>query len=122
MNAAVERFHSLDQTLADIKAAHNDEMTELRATLMEAQTRAALAENLLHKAREECLSAQRVTVKLLTQFSIVSKVFEEARELAMQVEEAGIPEAVEYSAGHLAKPTRPSQEMEAMMGEPHGKV
>ena len=116
MNAAVERFHSLDQTLADIKAAHNDEMTELRATLMEAQTRAALAENLLHKAREECLSAQRVTVKLLTQFSIVSRVFEEARELAMQVEEAGIPEAIE------PKPTRPSQEMEAMMGEPHGKV
>ena len=114
MNAAVERFHSLDQTLADIKAAHNDEMTELRATLMEAQTRAALAENLLHKAREECLSAQRVTVKLLTQFSIVSKVFEEARELAMQVEEAGI--TIE------PKLTRPSQEMEAMMGEPHGKV
>ena len=114
MNAAIERFHSLDQTLADIKAAHNDEMTELRGQLLEAQTRAALAENLLHKAREECLSAQRVTVKLLTQFSIVSKVFEEARELAMQVEEAGI--TIE------PKPTRPSQEMEAMMGEPHGKV
>ena len=114
MNAAVERFHSLDQTLADIKAAHNDEMTELRGQLLEAQTRAALAENLLHKAREECLSAQRVTVKLLTQFSIVSKVFEEARELAMQVEEAGI--TIE------PKLTRPSQEMEAMMGEPHGKV
>jgi len=114
MNAAIERFHSLDQTLADIKAAHNDEMTELRGQLLEAQTRAALAENLLHKAREECLSAQRVTVKLLTQFSIVSKVFEEARELAMQVEEAGI--TIE------PKLTRPSQEMEAMMGEPHGKV
>jgi hypothetical protein len=108
MNAAVERFHSLDQTLADIKAAHNDEMTELRATLMEAQTRAALAENLLKDALEGKAHAERIAVKFITQFAMVEKIFSEVKTLAMAAQELEPP---------VREPKTPAEEMAKKLAE-----
>jgi len=114
MNAAIERFHSLDQTLADIKAAHNDEMTELRGQLLEAQTRAALAENLLKEANEGKAHAERIAVKFITQFAMVEKIFSEVKAIAMQVQETD---------PSLTTPKTPAEEMAQMLTEERdGKV
>ena len=83
---ALERFYSLDETIRDIKEAHQAEIQSVKDKLMAAEIEAVMLREALQVADRERRSAERVTVKLLTQFATVEAVFAEAKRLALSTE------------------------------------
>jgi hypothetical protein len=74
---------SLDTTIAAIRAEHAAEMQACRDRTLAAEVRAELLQSHVTEARQ--LAAERLAVKLVTQFSVVEKVFAEAKALAEAV-------------------------------------
>lgn len=74
---------SLDDTLAAIREQHELEMRECKDKMLAAEVRASLLESQLERAIEARASAERITSKLITQFSMVEAVFAEAKALAL---------------------------------------
>ena len=83
---ALERFYSLDETIRDIKEAHQAEIQSVKDKLMAAEIEAAMLREALQVADRERKSAERVTVKLITQFATVEAVFAEAKALALSAQ------------------------------------
>jgi hypothetical protein len=74
---------SLDETIAAIREAHATEMQECKDRTIAAEVEAALLRDQLARAIEARASAERITVKFVTQFAMVEKVFAEVKALAM---------------------------------------
>ncbi len=80
-----EHLDSLDATLAAARSAWDGERKALQDQIFALQTELALTKEAHIRADEAKSGAERMTVKLLTQFAIVSTVFAEARALALKV-------------------------------------
>jgi hypothetical protein len=74
---------SLDETLAAIREEHAREMQECKDRTREAEVRATILQDQLDKAVEARAAAERLSVKLITQFGTVEAIFAEAKELAL---------------------------------------
>jgi len=80
-------YKSIDEQLAELRAQHESEMQACKDRTLAAEVEAALLKEQLAKAVEERAFAERITTKLLTQFSAVEAVFAEAKRLAISVAE-----------------------------------
>lgn len=74
---------SLDETLAAIREAHAIEIQGFKDRTLAAEIEATLLRDQLAKAVEARASAERITVKFVTQYAMVEKVLAEVKELAM---------------------------------------
>ena len=81
-----DHFMTLDETVRAIKAEYEEKLTAMKDKLMAAEIEATMAKSGMAEARAAQAQAERITTKLLTQFGLVAKVFEEARELALKLE------------------------------------
>lgn len=91
-----ELYRTIDEQLVAIRAAHESEMQACKDRTLAAEVESALLKEQLEKAVEARAVAERVTTKLLTQFSVVAKVFEDAKAMALELEpvRAGMPTLV----------------------------
>lgn len=80
-------YKTLDETVAAIRADCETQLQAMRDKLLAAEIEATMAKDQLQLAREAEAAANRVTTKLLTQFGLVSQVFEEARALALSLQQ-----------------------------------
>ena len=80
-------YKSIDEQLAELRAQHESEMQACKDRTLAAEVESALLKEQLEKANEARAAAERVTTKLLTQFGLVSQVFEEAKALALELEQ-----------------------------------
>lgn len=74
---------SLDETIAAIRDEHETQMKACADRVLAAEVRATLLEDQLARAIEARSQAERVCVKLITQFGVVESVFAEAKEMAL---------------------------------------
>lgn len=81
-----QSFQSLDEILGQIRADCEAQLKAMEDKLLACQIESTMAKDQLKIAREAQMAAERVATKLLTQFGLVSKVFEEAREMALALE------------------------------------
>lgn len=79
---------SLDETVVAIREAHEAELKTAHDAQFAAELKATLLQDQLVRAVEARTAAERITVKLLTQFSTVRAVFAEAEALALAHAEA----------------------------------
>lgn len=82
--SATDHFSSIDVTLANIREAHQREMQSLKDELMKCQLEASLHKDAAVRAIEARASAERIAQTLLTEFGLVSLVFERAKKLALE--------------------------------------
>ena len=101
MSAALERFYSLDETIRAIKDDHANSLKSVSDLLLAAQIELELTKDRLKKAVADRDAAERVTVKLLTQFSVVEQVFADAKRMALQLQ------SMEQFAAESAKDPSP---------------
>lgn len=73
---------SLDTTIAAIRAEHADAIRACNDRVLAAEVEATLLREQLTKANEARFAAERLSTKLITQFSVVEQVFAEAKALA----------------------------------------
>lgn len=78
-----ELYKSVDETLAIIKAQHEADMRACTDRTLAAEVESALLKEQLAKAVEARAFAERITTRLLAQFSAVEAVFAEAKALAL---------------------------------------
>lgn len=81
-----DHYKILGETVEAIRTECEDRLKAMSDKLLAAEIEATMAKDQLSQARSAQTAAERVTTKLLTQFGLVSKVFDEAKELALQVE------------------------------------
>lgn len=75
---------SLDETVAAIREAHEEELKAAKDAQFGAEVKTALLEDMLAKAIEARNTAERFSMKLLTQFNTVEAVFAEAKAIAIE--------------------------------------
>ena len=80
-----DHYKTLDETITAIRAECETRITEMKDKLLAAEIEATMAKDQLKEARLAQASAERIATKLLTQFGLVSQVFEEARTLALSL-------------------------------------
>ncbi len=80
---------SLDETVAAIREQHATEIKAATDAQFAAEVRATLLQDQLNQAIEARTIAERITVKLITQFGVVETVFAEAKALALAHTAAG---------------------------------
>lgn len=83
MTPTEDHLTSLDTTLAAARSAWTDERKALLDRIFALETELALHKSLFDRASFDRAQAERVTAKLLTQFGVVSLVFDEAKQLAL---------------------------------------
>lgn len=83
MSTTADHLASLDATLAAAKAAWEGEKKVLQEQILKLETELALRTRFHDDAIAAKEQALRTTAKLLTQFGVVSSVFEEAKQLAI---------------------------------------
>ena len=79
-------YKSLDETVARIREDCEAQLKDARDKMLASEIRSTLLEQQLKEANANRDSAVRIATKLITQFSVVEKVFAEAKELALAVE------------------------------------
>jgi predicted trehalose synthase len=78
----MDHFMSIDRQLQGMREHFESERKSLMDQLFVARTEAQLANEQLQRAVEARAHAERMTVRLLTQFATVALVFDEARHVA----------------------------------------
>lgn len=96
MTLTEERFTSLDATLDAARRAWADERKALEDKLLASELELKLTKEALDKAIQARSIAERTSAKLVAQFGMVSQVFEDAKELAI---EAGFYTKLEDRSG-----------------------
>lgn len=91
---AADHFASADRMIATARAAWEEEKKGLELHIAGLQVELELNQKDRDRACEARDNALKTTAKLLTQFGIVSQVFEDAKKLAM---EAGLYTSTEAS-------------------------
>ena len=80
----IDRFNSIDDILRTAREEHHDTLKQVNDQLLAARIELEMTKNLLRGETEARQVAERIAVKLVTQFSVVEAVFAEARSMAMQ--------------------------------------
>lgn len=84
--SALDKFQSIDETLATIRENHAAEMSAMSDALKAAQIELTLTREAFKKADERAQISERIAIKLITQFGTVEAVMSEAKKLALQVD------------------------------------
>jgi hypothetical protein len=80
-------YKSIDEQLSELRAVHEAEMQACKDRTLAAEVESALLKEQLEKCNEGRALAERVTTKLLTQFALVARTFEDARAMALELEQ-----------------------------------
>lgn len=84
-------YKSLDETIAAIRQDCEARIRECENRTLAAETKSTFLDSSLTKAINARIAAERITMALLTQFSVVEKVFADAKAMALQVEQGQKP-------------------------------
>lgn len=109
----LDHFTSIDQQLTDMRKHFEEERKALQDQVFVAQTEAALAKEQLKTAVEARALAERRATRLLTQFGTVAQIFEEAKQVALEITRANIPPEELAEALSKAMLPPPSTRMES---------
>jgi hypothetical protein len=82
---ALEHLKSIDEAIAEMRRHFEAEQKALSDRLFVAEAETHLAKTQLAAAVEARSKAERIAVKLLTQFGTVAMIFDEAKRLAEEV-------------------------------------
>lgn len=81
--SAIERFTNLDQILADARREAQSELDAASAKIFQLETENVFLKGAVTDARNAERSAQRMAVKLLTQFALVETIFHDVKAQAI---------------------------------------
>lgn len=78
-----DHFASADRLISTARAAADEERKRFEQRIFELETELRITRELREATQQTCDAALQTTTKLLTQFGIVSQVFEDAKRLAI---------------------------------------
>lgn len=82
----LDKLNSLDEKIKEIREHYENEIRFSQHEADTARVELELTKAALKKSEERALASERLAIRLVTQFSTVESVFNEARLLAQQVE------------------------------------
>lgn len=85
--SAIERFTNLDQILADARREAQTEIQSKDERIFQLETENTLLREQNRDARAAEKVAERLTVKLLTQFALVEKIFSDVKQQAIELQQ-----------------------------------
>lgn len=83
--SALDHLNSIDETLNRVRQDHAHEVKTLQDQLLAAQIELQLCRGTTEREKNDRIAAERITMKLITQFGMVENIFSEAKRLALEI-------------------------------------